>query len=170
MLVLGFLSNLPARLKGAKIASGAVMRLPYDFVQNQLSGVELARGVHIGRRSWFSTTSTDARIVIEEDVVVGRDFVVAAAHGIHIGARSLLSYRVSLLDHNHVTKGQDAPLRSGVESKGPIIIGRNCFIGANCFVLSGVTLGDHCVVAANSVVTKSFGPGSRIAGVPARLI
>jgi acetyltransferase-like isoleucine patch superfamily enzyme len=36
--------------------------------------------------------------------------------------------------------------------------------------MSGVVLGDHCVVGANSVVTRSFLPYSMIGGVPARLL
>jgi acetyltransferase-like isoleucine patch superfamily enzyme len=36
--------------------------------------------------------------------------------------------------------------------------------------MSGVTLGDYCVVGANSVVTRSFPAGSVIAGAPARLL
>ena len=52
----------------------------------------------------------------------------------------------------------------------PVRIGRHCWLGKNAIVLPGVELGDHCIVAAGAVVTKSFGPGSTVAGVPARLI
>ena len=53
---------------------------------------------------------------------------------------------------------------------GRINIGSNCFIGANVIVLPGVTLGDTCIVAAGSVVTKSFPRGVIIAGNPAKQI
>jgi len=36
--------------------------------------------------------------------------------------------------------------------------------------MSGVTLGEHCVVGANSVVTRSFPAGSMVAGCPAKLV
>lgn len=56
-------------------------------------------------------------------------------------------------------------------SKGPIRIGRYCWIAANAVVLSGVTLGDHTVVAAGAVVNRSFPEGYCIlAGNPARLV
>jgi acetyltransferase-like isoleucine patch superfamily enzyme len=51
-----------------------------------------------------------------------------------------------------------------------IVIEDDCFIGGYCFVLKGVHLGKHCIVGANSVVTKSFPAYSVIAGSPAKLM
>ena len=47
---------------------------------------------------------------------------------------------------------------------GPITIGSNCFIGAGTLVLLGVTLADNIIVAAGSVVTKSFQESNIIIG------
>ncbi|MFB9054536.1 acyltransferase [Formosa undariae] len=50
-------------------------------------------------------------------------------------------------------------------------IGSYCWIGMNSVVLGGVTLGNHTIVAAGSVVTKSFPEGNCvIGGVPAKVI
>ena len=57
-----------------------------------------------------------------------------------------------------------------VKSKS-IIIGDNCWIGAGAIILPGVSLGDHIIVAAGSVVTKSFEDNDQIiGGNPAQFI
>ena len=43
-------------------------------------------------------------------------------------------------------------------------------IGVRSIVLPGVTIGDHCVVAAGSVVTKNAPPNSLVAGNPAVVV
>ena len=54
---------------------------------------------------------------------------------------------------------------------GPITIGNNCFIGNRAMLIYGVTLADNIIVAAGSVVTKSFStPGVIIGGNPAKII
>ena len=49
----------------------------------------------------------------------------------------------------------------------PIRVGDNCWFGANCSVMPGVTLGSGCVIAAGSVVPKDIPDNSIAAGVPA---
>lgn len=51
-----------------------------------------------------------------------------------------------------------------------ISIGSDCWVGDGATILRGVTIGNGCVVAAGSVVTKSFGDFQIIGGVPAQII
>lgn len=52
-----------------------------------------------------------------------------------------------------------------------INIGEKCWIGMNSVILPGVTLGEHTIVGAGSIVTKSFPDGNCIiAGNPAKLV
>lgn len=54
---------------------------------------------------------------------------------------------------------------------GRITIGDNCFIGANSTVMYGIELGNNIIVAAGSVITKSFKEENIIiGGNPARVI
>ena len=52
----------------------------------------------------------------------------------------------------------------------PIIVESNVFIGMNCIILKGVTIGCGSVVGAGSVVTDNVPPGMIAAGNPARVI
>ncbi|QTL50590.1 acyltransferase [Priestia aryabhattai] len=53
---------------------------------------------------------------------------------------------------------------------GKIEVGNNVFIGMNSIILPGIKIGDNCIVAAGSIVTKSIPPNSIVGGNPAKLI
>lgn len=90
---------------------------------------------------------------------------------VEIGSGCVLSEHVYVSDIAH---GLDPRggfiMEQPLESKGPVRIGKNVFIGYGCSILPGVTLGDHCVVGTRSVVTHSFPAYSMIAGSPARVV
>lgn len=89
------------------------------------------------------------------------------AHGnIYIGKGTYIAANVGLITSNHDINDPDKH-----SAPKEIHIGKKCWIGMNAIVLPGVTLGDHTVVGAGSVVTKSFPQGYVvIAGNPARII
>lgn len=51
-----------------------------------------------------------------------------------------------------------------------MFIGARCWLGQNVCIMPNVTLGEGCIVGANSVVTHSFPANSVVAGCPAKLI
>lgn len=52
----------------------------------------------------------------------------------------------------------------------PVKIGNNCWFGTNVTVCPGVTIGDNCVIGAESVVTKDILANYFAAGVPCKEI
>lgn len=55
-------------------------------------------------------------------------------------------------------------------TKGPVIIGNDVWLGSACKIMSGVTIGDGAVVAANALVTKDVPAYAIVGGVPAKVI
>jgi acetyltransferase-like isoleucine patch superfamily enzyme len=49
-------------------------------------------------------------------------------------------------------------------------IGSDCWVGANCIIMPGVTIGDGAVIAGGSVVTKNVEAFTIVGGVPAKII
>lgn len=86
--------------------------------------------------------------------------------GVTIGDDSLIGHNTVLATLDH---GIDPAHRSDM-TPGPIVIGRNVWIGANVTILKGVSVGDHAIVAAASVVTKDVPADAIVVGSPARVV
>lgn len=106
-------------------------------------------------------------ITFNGDVSTSGDNKIICKSKITIGRGTQIAFGVTISDHDFhktYTYGVENP-----ETK-PIIIGENVWIGMNSIILKGVTLGDNCIVAAGSVVTKSFPNNVMIGGNPAKII
>ncbi|MDZ7369878.1 MAG: acyltransferase [candidate division KSB1 bacterium] len=88
-----------------------------------------------------------------------------ARNGIIIGENTFIGPNVSIISMNHDIYDYGRYIK-----EGPVVIGRNCWICAGAIITPGVHLGDHTVVAAGAVVTKSFEGNVMIGGVPAQVI
>jgi acetyltransferase-like isoleucine patch superfamily enzyme len=93
----------------------------------------------------------------------------AAGGSISIGPDCLIAQHVSLIASNHQLRaGQTYWRLPWDEQKTGVTLGQNVWLGCGVTVLPGVSIGDHAVVGANSVVTKSIPAGTVWAGNPAR--
>ena len=108
--------------------------------------------VSIGDDSWLSPGSI---IYTHEEV------------GVFIGQRCDLGPEIRLITGTHIVG--NSTRRAGAGMARPIHIGDGCWIGARSTILGGVTIGNGCVVAAGSVVTKDVPDNTMVAGVPARI-
>ncbi len=87
-------------------------------------------------------------------------------NGIIIEKDVRIGPRVSIISQNH-NKSDFAKY----DYCKPIIIKKDCLLSANCVILPGVELGEHTIVAAGAIVTKSFKKGYQIiGGNPAKVI
>jgi hypothetical protein len=85
---------------------------------------------------------------------------------IYIGKGSYIAPNVGIITANHDLADLDAHMDGS-----DVIIGEKCWIGMNSVILPGVELGNRTIVAAGTVVTKSFKQGNIVlGGVPAKII
>lgn len=100
-------------------------------------------------------------------IFIGENVKIDAIHPelIEIGNATTLATGCVILTHYIDT---DVPAPKYEWKYGKVIIGKDCFIGANSIICKPVTIGDHSIIAAGSIVTKDVPPGSIWGGNPAR--
>lgn len=107
----------------------------------------------------------NATLIIGDDVYMNYGVTIEACHEIRVGNHVLMAPLVSIIDDNrHETEP------GAVLYKGPIVIGNNVWLARNVAVIPGASIGDGCVIAANSVVCTDIPPNTLAAGAPARVI
>lgn len=90
---------------------------------------------------------------------------------ITIGNDCVMGPDVVMMATSHEFNRLDIPInQQGAKAEEPIVIGDDCWIGTRAIILPGVHLGDHCIVAAGAVITRSFSNNCIVGGVPARVI
>ena len=108
------------------------------------------------------------------DVIIG-DHTRIGLHNtiigpVDIGSHVNLAQGITVTALNHNFNNTDKRIDEQGVSTTPVTIEDDVWVGANAVILPGVTIGNHCVVAAGTVVTKDVPPHSLVAGVPAKVI
>lgn len=109
------------------------------------------------------------RLVIGNDVFVGRNSVIRAHGMITLDDRCTIAEHCTVRDQGHNVDPQRRLAETGV-SADPVRLGKNVWLGAGVRVLKGSTVGDGSVVAANAVVRGAFPGDVVIGGIPARIL
>ncbi len=113
-------------------------------------------------------------LIIGNNVTFTSDTQISCLDKVVIGDNCLFGRYVYVSDNTH-GKGDYSdldipPIERELSSKGPVIIGKNVWIGRCSTILSGVTIGDNAIIGANSLVNKDVPANAVVAGVPARVI
>lgn len=110
-----------------------------------------------------------ARIEIGPAAALSNNIVVIARVSITIGNNFLCGDGVRIMDSDFHELSPELR-HTGAGKSERVVIGDNVWLGSGVLVLKGVSIGDHSVIAAGSVVTRSIPSRVIAAGNPAKII
>lgn len=110
------------------------------------------------------------RLIMMSNSYIADNCIIDVADDIVIGIDVAIGPNCTFYTHDHEYDDLSLPAWNGKKTTGKIVIGDKSWIGSNVTILPNVTIGQHVVVAAGSVVTKSIPDNTVWAGVPARQI
>ncbi|WP_457286822.1 acyltransferase [Pedobacter sp. UYP24] len=151
--------------KYLKIGDDTIADCTISVESNQAS-------VTIGDRCWIG----NSRLICRSGIYIGDD--VFLSWGGYICDHD--SHSIDFLERENDIKQQLQDFKCGkhlldnknweVVNTKPIRINSNAWIGMNCIILKGVTIGKGAIVAAGSVVTKDVPDWTIVGGNPAKVI
>ena len=104
---------------------------------------------------------------------IGEGSMITTIDRVVIGDGLLTGRRVTITDNSHggffLADLKENPCQRELISKGPVIIGKNVWIGQNATIISA-KIGDGAVIGANAVVTHDVPPYSMAVGNPAKIV
>lgn len=140
--------------------------------------ISLGNGVSLRKDAWLNVATEDPTgdpvIVLEDNCHIGYGSIISAKNLIYLERDVLVGQQVLIVDHNHEYEGLTLPIvKQGITEGGRIRIGQGSWLGHGAAIIcpkGELTIGRNCVVAVNSLVTRSIPDYSLVVGIPARII
>jgi acetyltransferase-like isoleucine patch superfamily enzyme len=110
------------------------------------------------------------RIIFHDGVSIQQNIHLTCAKKIEIGKNTAIAANVTITDIHHPYEDISIPIEKQDIEVNPVTIGDDCKIYNNSVILPGTTIGKHCTVGANSVVSGKFPDYCVIVGAPARIV
>lgn len=132
-----------------------------------------ALGAKIGKRPIFYPGVWIApahKLEVGDDVDLALDVIIVTSGTVKIGSRVLIGYRTQINSSNHTIPLKPGRIFGSPHDDRPVVIADDVWIGGNCMIMAGVTIGEGAVVAGGAIVTRNVEPYTIVGGCPARLI
>lgn len=118
--------------------------------------------------SIYDSALVYGKVMVGKATWIGPNVILDGSGGLEIGDFCSVSAGVHIYSHNTI-KWALSGGKAAYEYH-PTSIGNCCFIGPQTIIQNGVAIGDHCLIAANSFVSKNVPPYSIAGGSPAKII
>ena len=153
----------------SKVGTGNVIQRNVDFMITDGGYMEIGNNCTILHYAMIALTKPHPKLIIGDNVVVGRFSMLTCKNLIKIGNDVLIGSFVQIIDTDH-GMGARTSMRTQEAQIGEVVIGDDVWIGAGAKILRNVHIGNGAVIGANAVVTEDIPQYAIAAGVPARVI
>lgn len=142
-----------------RVSSGVIFRLPFNSkIEIQDNGrINLGSETNILNNSFIGVRE-NGNIKFGKGCFLNRNCQIIAHKSIILGDNVIVGPNSVVLDHDHIVSKEN--IKKKLFEKEQIKIGNNVWIGANCVILKGTTIGDNCVIGAGSFVKGTIPPNS----------
>lgn len=149
-------------VEGANSLWHVYKTVPFLKVVKNFVVIQLARYTpFLGMKSWLYRTFLRMKIGEQTSFALMVMLDVMFPEKISVGRNSVIGYNTTILAHEYLIKEYRL---------GPVKIGSEVMIGANCTILPGIVIGDGAIVSAGTLVHKDVPAGAFVGGNPMQII
>lgn len=151
----------------------------FSYIKNPLrihgfENIKIGHNVHIKERCWLAaeplTGCDKVQLLIDDGAVIGDYNHIIATSSVIIEKKVLTANHVYISDNIHGYQDVKTPIvEQPIQQLSDVVIGEGSWIGENVCVI-GASIGRHCVIGANAVVTKDIPDYCVAVGAPAHII
>lgn len=166
-----FYGQLYYNVKIKRLGKGSYIESPLRIYGRDIS---IGRGTQIQYKTWLEarplTGAEKAELIIGDGCAIGHFNEIYSTKSIVIEDKVLTADRVYISDNLHGYENPSRPvIDQPVRQVGTVRIGEGSWLGTGVCVM-GASIGKHCVIGANAVVTKDIPDYSVAVGAPARIV
>jgi len=149
----------------ANIRKGSIIYPGVEYGKNFVTGhnVVIRTGTKIGNNCSIGTGT-----ILEHDVTIEDD--VRIHSGCFIPEHTILRKGCWIAPRVCFTNAKYPNNKHTKKKLEGVIVGRNAIVGANATILPGISIHNHAIVGAGSVVTKDVMPYEIVVGNPSKVI
>lgn len=141
---------------------------------NGAERIVIGNSVIVQYKTWLAamplTGMESCSLIIEDGCVIGNFNHIYSTHSVILHKNVLTADKVYISDNLHGYEDISIPVKNQpIVQNNRVEIGEGSWLGENVCVL-GAKIGIHCVIGANSVVTKDIPDYCVAVGAPARVI
>jgi len=153
------------------VGKGSVVLKPLKI--DGIESISIGENVTIHEGAWLAAVplcGDAASLILGDGTILGHNNHIYATKEVIVGKNVLTADKVYIGDNSHSYEDVNIPIsQQPIKQLSTVRIGDDSWLGENVCII-GASIGKHCVIGANSVVTKDIPDYCVAVGSPAKVI